>query len=76
MWEVFVWVPTKGWKRISRTRSRKVAISRALDFVPLEVKLRDQNGRTWCSGQLHMPDQNVPAMTQIEELADQLLAQQ
>jgi hypothetical protein len=61
MYEVYIWVPTKGWKLVRRTRSRDTAVSVAHDFEPLEVKIRTPSGDACFGGVLCMPDYSIPA---------------
>jgi len=58
MYEVFVWVPGKGWKLVKRSRSRDAALRVADSWQPLEVKLRTPEqsphwGRTFYGGWCH-----------------------
>lgn len=76
MWEVFVWVPTKGWKLVKKfmRKDHRKATAFALQFVPLEVKLVSPSGRTWQSGYCHVPLTNddwsiVGRLDQIEQFA-------
>lgn len=73
MYEVFVWVPSKGWKLLRRTSNLRDAIDKAVEFTPLEVKLTDKvKNRTWHSGQCHTPLRNTKQLDQIERLNDSL----
>lgn len=75
-YEVFVWVPSKGWKSIMRTRIQQKAIKLAMEFVPLEVKLTNHSlRRTWHSGQCHTPLMNTKCLHQIEDLNESINAQ-
>ena len=71
MYEVWLWIPTKGWKTIVRTKNEQKAIEMALTLVPLEVRLLTPEGRSYYSGILHcrtMSDKLVQ-MEQIEDYA-------
>jgi hypothetical protein len=72
MYEVFVWVPSKGWKKILGTKSQRKAVERALEFTPLEVKLTDGQGRMWCSGIFHEAVDGSIRLAPIEKLNETL----
>lgn len=69
MFEVFVWVPSKGWKLVLRTKNQRKAIETALEFAPLEVKLSLPNGGERFSGRCHIPLTETNLLTQIEDYA-------
>lgn len=69
MYEVFLWVPSRGWKLITRTKNKHTAARTALNFVPLEVKLRLPDGRSLVSGGV-AEIMAVPHLSQIEKWAD------
>lgn len=69
MFEVFVWVPSKGWKLVYKTKDQKKATERALEFVPLEVKLSTPSGRSYHSGVCHTPLDKANWLEQIEQYA-------
>lgn len=56
MYEIYVWVPTKGWKLVRKHRDADKARESANDFLPLEVKVcNTRTGRSWHGGALCMP---------------------
>jgi hypothetical protein len=55
MFEVFLWVPSKGWKSLLRTRIFAKAYARAHEFLPLEIKLSCPDGRSLPGGNTHVP---------------------
>lgn len=56
MWEVFVWVPTKGWKSVLRCRKAEAAVEKAREMEPLEVKVVAPYGRSYHCGKVVMVD--------------------
>jgi hypothetical protein len=74
--EVYLWVPSKGWKKILSTKSLRKAIATALEFVPLEVRLQDKDGRSWSSGCAHIQLRGCNTLEQIERLNDSLITEE
>jgi hypothetical protein len=60
MYKVFVWVPTKGWKKVGAFKEADKARELARELEPLEVQVQRGNQKWW-GGQLCMVDYNVPA---------------
>jgi len=58
--KVYVWVPTKGWKKIYKSYSRSLAQKFAQSLQPLEVKLIRDDGETFYGGRLCEVNYNVP----------------
>ncbi len=50
MFEVFVWVPTRGWKLVGRYKTEEKAVERAEEFDPLETRLSRPSGPTTYAG--------------------------
>ncbi|HEY7310463.1 MAG TPA: hypothetical protein VH643_13950 [Gemmataceae bacterium] len=50
VYEAFVWVPTKGWKLLKRTKLRSKALEAAWEFEPLEVRVTMNGVEIWKGG--------------------------
>ncbi len=71
MWELFLWVPGKGWKLIRKFRLRDKAVDAAVTFEPLEVKLTDPAGRSYYGGVCHSPLEGCPYTITIDRMAEE-----
>jgi hypothetical protein len=60
MFELHVWVPTKGWKPARRFKTEQNAVEMAREFEPLEVKVSSKNGRTYYGGSYCTVDHSIP----------------
>jgi hypothetical protein len=69
MYEVYLWVPTKGWKLLVRTRSCRKAVEKALVFRPLEVKMSTPSGINYYEGYAHNGDFSDNDRTEITALS-------
>lgn len=69
MYKVSLWVPTKGWRLVKRTRTEAEALAFARSLLPLEVKVQypGQYGKTLWGGRLCEPNYNVAAANGITE---------
>lgn len=57
MYNVHIWIPTKGWKRVGRARTEERAIEIAKEFDPLETMISSPGkGRVYHGGYVAMPD--------------------
>lgn len=70
MYDVFVWVPTKGWKLIRKVKTAQAAYDLANEFLPLEVKVSCPNGRTFQAGSVHTI---MPEITEWKNTLDGLV---
>ncbi len=72
MWEVFIWVPTKGWKLVKSTPDKRRAVEVAKEFEPLEVKVSGGphgDGRVAWGGKVCKVDYDTPcAPNNLDEL--------
>lgn len=69
MYKVNLWVPTKGWKLVKRTRTEAEALAFARSLLPLEVKVQypGQYGKTLRGGRLHVGNYDTIAWEGITE---------
>ena len=57
MYQLFVWVPTKGWKLIKGSQDRDKLVKLADELEPLETKiLNTSTGSSTYGGRLCMPN--------------------
>lgn len=63
--DLFVWVPTKGWKLVRKFKRLDDAIEAAKEFLPLEVKVTAKTGRSYYGGRLQLTDYNTPEAPDI-----------
>jgi len=54
MFELFIWVPTKGWKLIKKSKDAENLKELQRQLEPLETKLQGKNFVEW-KGKLCMP---------------------
>jgi len=76
MYDVYVWVPSKGWKKLLSTRDEVKALRKAAEFLPLEVKVRYPSdlGRVIYGGILHFGEwKTTDYKYDIEERLAELL---
>ncbi len=59
MFEVFVWVPTKGWKIVLKTKNGSAAREAFDAFQPLEVKLCENSRPVDFGGVLCQPQYDL-----------------
>ncbi len=50
MYEIFVWVPTKGWKLVAKHSDNLSAYEHAREFEPLEVMVANPSGQHFFGG--------------------------
>lgn len=55
MHTVYLWVPTKGWKKLREFTDLVSAVEYATALEPLEVKVARADGRCFYGGVLCMP---------------------
>jgi hypothetical protein len=60
MCNVYVWVPTKGWKLVRRVRGEERAVALAQEFEPLEVTVSSPSrGRFYYGGKICTVDHDL-----------------
>ena len=67
MYEIFVWVPSKGWKLLRKCKEKAKAIALAREWEPLEVMVRSPSGTRRYAGILHLPSHNVKYVDTLDE---------
>ena len=73
-YEGYIWVPTKGWKKVVGTTSLEKAIRVLGEFIPLEVYLTEYDAklgrvRCWVDGYAHTILDTAIPLGQISRLA-------
>lgn len=75
MFQLYIWVPTKGWKWVRKSSNPKFIKALAENFLPLEVKVVSPKGHDYYAGRMCMPVEGSPmvpntleALTKMGEL--------
>ncbi len=76
MFEIFIWVFSKGWKRVAKQRTAQGAYNTAFDFLPMEVKVTSPGRITsYYGGQCQAPikakdGKEIPEFNNLKRLLE------